>query len=147
MQQEMKMQEMLNQENQKNQMKEIENQKQQIKQLEKMEKRERLQRLKIFYKDYKPNTNSALIELHIRLPNGKRITQLFEKSQKISFVENFVLQIENNGVFEDYDEDDEEDEFGVDLLYGFPPKKLGESLTLQKCFGSSDAEAISVKIK
>lgn len=141
------MQELIEIEKQKEREKEIEEQKKTLKKLESMKIREKIEQLRIKFKNYSPNSTANCIELHIRLPTGKRISQIFEKFRTILFVKHFILQLEGNGIEEEVDEEDDDDDlYGIDVLSGFPPKVLQEELTLLQCFGDSSGESLTVKL-
>jgi hypothetical protein len=149
MQQEQRMKELLELEKQKEKEKEIENQKKIIKKMESMKIRERIKQLRTKFKDYVPQSSAEKIELHVRLPTGKRITQLFEKYRRINFVKDFILQLEDNGIVEEEEEEEDEEEeenFSFDILHGYPPKKISGNVSLAEHFGSSTGEAVTVKL-
>jgi hypothetical protein len=150
MEQEQRMHELLQMEKKKEQQKEIENQKKIMKKLESMKIKEKIQNLKEKFRDYKVSENSDNIELHIRLPTGKRIVELFEKNKSVLFVKHYILQLDNNGICDDIEDDEEEEEeedpYAIEVLWGYPIKKLQENLTLKQCFGDSKGESVTVKL-
>ena len=81
--QEMRHQEIINEQNRKELQKQKIEEEKHFKKLEKMKSRELIENLKITYMDYTPNPNEPQIELRIRLPSGKKVSQNFEKSKKI----------------------------------------------------------------
>ena len=149
-QQEIRMQEIVNEQKIKDKEKQILEEEKHLKKLEKLQKKESIESMREIYSEYKPTDEEPSIEIHIRLPNGKRIVQNFEKSKNILFVKNYILQLENNGITDQLDESDESDEEDeeveeIELMTGFPPRELQENLTLLQCFGKSTGEAITVK--
>ena len=141
----MRHQEIINEQNRKELQKQKIEEEKHFKKLEKMKSRELIENLKITYMDYTPNPNEPQIELRIRLPSGKKVSQNFEKSKKISFIKNFILQLENNGITDDMDEDLESgEEVDINLMYGFPRKQLDPEITLGQVFGDSSGETITV---
>ena len=143
------MHELLQIEKEKEKKKEIENQKKILKKMESMKIREKILKLKEKYKNYSVSSNSDNIELHIRLPTGKRISQKFEMFRSVLFVKHYILQLDNNGIcddLDDEDEDEEDDPYEIDVVWGYPPKKLEELKTLKECFGESDGESVTVKM-
>ena len=148
MQQEQRMKELLELEQQKEREKEIEKQQKMMKKMESMQIREKIIALRSQFENYVPDSSKRLIELHIRLPTGRRVSQVFEKSRSVLFVKNFILQLENNGIVEDLDDEEEEEDdvYAIDILWGFPPKTLNEAKRLAQVFGESTGEAVTVKL-
>lgn len=150
MEQEQRMHELLEIEKKKEKQKEIEDQKKILKKLESMKIREKIKQLKEKFKNYKVSSNTDNIELHIRLPTGKRIVQKFQKSKSVLFLKHYILQLDNNGICDDLDdeeeEDEEEDPYAIEVCWGYPMKKLNESQTLRQCFGNSTGESVTVKL-
>lgn len=152
MEQEQRMQELLQIEKKKEKQKEIENQKKILQKMESLKIKERIKSLREQFKGYSQSAGPGKIELHIRLPSGKRIAQFFDLRQKVSFVKNYILQLEHNGICDDFDEEDEDDleegenPYAIDVIWGYPPKKLDEEMTLAKCFGNSSGESLTVKL-
>lgn len=152
MEQEQRMQELLEIEKNKEKQKEIEKQKKILKKMESMQIREKIKQLRQQFKGYNMSASPENIELHIRLPSGKRIIQFFNRNQRVLFVKHYIWQLEENGICDDFDEEDEEEleegdnPYAIDILWGYPPRKLDENQTLAQCFGGSSGESLNVKL-
>jgi hypothetical protein len=144
------MQEMLKIEKEKEKLKQEEEHKKDLQKLENLKIREKIQSLKSQFKNYSVVTSASTIEIRARLPNGKRVTQTFERSKTISFMKNYFIQLDDNGILEDIDEEDEEEleeenNMEITIMHGFPPKPLKENMTLSQCFGNSEGESVTVR--
>jgi hypothetical protein len=82
--------------------------------------------------------NDDLITFAIRLPNGKRIVQKFEQSEKTNEIYDFVFSIENKGF------ENENNNFEI-FHNSFPPRIINKEEIIKNFFNSSDQEALNVK--
>lgn len=152
MEQEQRMQELLQLEKQKERQREIERQKKLMQKMESKKTRENIKKLREDFEGYAPAQSPGHVELHIRLPSGKRVTQFFERQRKVLFVKQYILQLPGNGICDDFDEEDEEeleegeDPYAIEVMWGYPPKKLDEGCTLAQCFGGSSGESVTVRL-
>lgn len=145
--QERKMKELLAQEQEKQRKKDLESQRQIMKQVETTKKREWIKNLGKQFSNWKPDPNKKQMEVHIRLPSGKRIKQNFEISRQIGFIKEYVWQIPDNGIFEEDDDDEDIQETDFHLVNGFPPKQMPLEQTLEELFPEEDGVAFLVRVE
>ena len=145
--QEKKMQQLLAKEQEKQRKIEMESQRQILKQVETTKKREWIKNLGEQFKTWQPNPNQKQMEVHIRLPSGKRIQQNFEITRQIGFIKEYIWQIPDNGIFEEDDEDEDIQETDFHLVNGFPPKKMPLEQTLEELFPEEDGVAFLVRVE